>query len=80
MADGSPVAGCYWHPWWGYLCSGYYRTFKGTDFSCGGAGLRYDFPGGSFVCGSYSVYKLDIGGDAADPQLQSLELEYGWRF
>ncbi len=75
------MTGCYWHPWWGYICSGYYRTFKGTDFSYGGgAGLRYDFPGGSFVRGSYSVYKLDIGGDAADPELQSLKLEYGWRF
>ena len=81
VADGPPVTGCWWHPWWGYICSGFYQTFSGTEFSYGGSlGLRYELAGGSFIRASYSVYELDIGGDAADPQLSSVKIEYGWRF
>lgn len=81
VADGPPVTGCWWHPWWGYICSNYYQTFSGTEFSYGAAlGLRYEFVGGSFIRANYSVYELDIGGDAADPQLNSFKIEYGWRF
>ena len=81
VANGPPVTGCWWHPWWGYICSNYYQTFSGTDFSYGGSlGLRYELAGGTFIRASYSVYALDIGGDAADPDLSSVKIEYGWRF
>lgn len=82
VADGPPVTGCWWHPWWGYICSDYYSTYSGTDFSYGGAlGLRYEMRGGTFVKASYSIYKLDVGNNgAADPELSAFRLEYGWRF
>jgi len=81
VADGPPVTGCWWHPWWGYICSGYYRTYSQTEFSYGGAlGLRYELAGGSFIRGSYSTYRLDVGGDAAEPTLNAIKLEYGWSF
>jgi hypothetical protein len=81
VADGPPVTGCWWHPYWGYICQGYYRTFSGTDFSYGGSvGLRYDFRGGSFIRADYSLYKLDVGGDVSNPELKSIKLQYGWRF
>ena len=44
------------------------------------AGLRYNIPGSSFVRASYSVYKLDVGGDAADPELSAFKIDFGWRF
>lgn len=81
VVDGPPITGCWWHPWWGYICSNFYNTFSSTEFSYGaGLGLRYDFVGGSFIKGSYSLWKLDTGGSAADPELKSWRLEYGWRF
>jgi opacity protein-like surface antigen len=81
VAKGPPVTGCWWHPYWGYICSRYYRTFSGTDFSYGGSlGLRYDFRGGSFIRADYSLYMLDIRSDAADPQLGAFSVRYGWNF
>jgi opacity protein-like surface antigen len=81
VAKGPPVTGCWWHPYWGYICGNYSRTFSGTDFSYGGSlGLRYDFMGNSFVRADYSIYQLDIGGDVSNTQLDSIKVQYGWRF
>lgn len=81
VASGPPVTGCWWHPWWGYICSNFYNTFSGTNTSYGGAlGLRYEFPGQSFLKASYSLWELDTGSDTADPRLDSFKVEYGWRF
>jgi hypothetical protein len=81
VADGPPVTGCYWHPYWGYICSNYYDTISETEMTYGGAvGFRFEFAGGSFVKANYSIYEVDVSGDGADPQLATARLEYGWRF
>ncbi len=81
VADGPPQTGCWWHPWWGYICQNFYRTYETTEFSYGGAlGLRYEIAGNSFVNLSYDYWELDISGDRAKPVLQSWRLQYGWRF
>ena len=81
VADGPPITGCWWHPWWGYICSGYYNTFSETSFSYGGAlGLRYQLRGGSSIKLSYNSYKIDGSGEAPDPTLNAFRLEYGWGF
>lgn len=81
VADGPPVTGCWWHPYWGYICSNYYDTISETEMTWGGAvGFRYDFAGGGFLRANYSLYEVDIDGAGADPQLRTLRVEYGWRF
>ena len=81
VAKGPPVTGCWWHPYWGYICQDYYRTFSGTYFAYGGSlGLRYEFGGNSFIRADYTIYQLDIGGDVSNTQLDSIKLQYGWRF
>ena len=41
ISDGSPVVGCWWDPWCGYICSDFYSSYNATNFSYGvGAGLR----------------------------------------
>jgi opacity protein-like surface antigen len=81
VADGPPITGCWWHPWWGYICSNYYSTFSSTEFTYGGAlGLRYDMRGGMFWKLSVNHYMLDVGGAGADPELNAARLEIGWRF
>jgi hypothetical protein len=81
VADGPPQTGCWWHPWWGYICQNYYSTFSGTETSYGGAlGLRYELRGQSFIKASYSLWQLNAGGSQAEPQMESLRLEYGWLF
>ena len=81
VADGPPQTGCWWHPWWGYICENFYRTYSSTEFSYGGAlGIRYEMPGNSFLNLSYDYWELDTGGSRANPSLESWRLQYGWRF
>ena len=81
VADGPPITGCWWHPWWGYICSNFYSTFSSTEFTYGGAlGLRYQMRGGMFWKLSVNHYVLDAGNGGADPELNAARLELGWGF
>jgi opacity protein-like surface antigen len=81
VADGPPVTGCWWHPWWGYICSNFYSTFSSTEFSYGAAlGLRYVMRGGMTWKLSVNQYWLDVGNAGGDPELNAARLEVGWSF
>lgn len=81
VADGPPVTGCWWHPWWGYICESFYDTFSSTETSWGGAvGLRYNLRNQSFFKLSWNRWELDSGGNSDDLTLESYRLEYGWSF
>ena len=81
VADGPPQTGCWWHPYWGYICNNFYSTFTETSFSYGGAlGLRYQMRGGTFIKGSYNVWDLDSLGSADDSTISSFKVEFGWGF
>ena len=76
VADGPPIVGCWWHPWFGYICDDYYETFSETSFTYGGAlGLRYRFVGDTVLRLSYNNYEVDGSGDAPDPTLNAARLE-----
>lgn len=81
IADGPPVTGCWWHPWYGYICESYYDTFSSTETSWGGAvGLRYNLRNQSFLKLSWNRWELDSGGNSDEFTLESYRLEYGWSF
>jgi len=81
VADGPPLVGCWWHPWWGYICDGYYNTFDETSFSYGGAaGLRYRLRGGTILKLGYNMWEVDGSGDAPDPTLSAFRFEVAWGF
>jgi len=81
VADGPPTTGCWWHPWYGYICNNYYDTFDDTVFSYGGAlGLRYELRGGSMLKLSYNHWELDGAGSASDAGFNAARLEFGWSF
>jgi len=81
VIDGPPITGCWWHPWWGYICSNYYSTFDTTEFTYGGAiGLRYMMRGGMTLKLSVNHYWVDIGGAGAEPTLDAARFEIGWAF
>jgi len=81
VADGDPIVGCWWHPWWGYICDGFYSTFSDTTFTYGaGLGLRYRFAGGTFLKAGYNVWQLDSIGPTGDASISGARLEFGWGF
>ncbi|MFK8042970.1 porin family protein [Congregibacter sp.] len=80
VADGPPSTGCWWDPWWGYICSNFYSTYSETNFSYNvGAGLRYEFGRGMFVRGGWEHTTID-GGSGADPGFDAFRAELGWLF
>jgi opacity protein-like surface antigen len=81
VADGPPLTGCWWHPWWGYICENFYSTFSSTEFTYGGAlGLRYIMRGGTTLKLSVNQYWIDVGDAGGDPELNAARLEVGWSF
>lgn len=77
IASSPPVTGCWWDPWWGYICSDYYNTYDDTSFSYGGgAGLRFEFGDNLFLKGSYNLLYVDSGSTDLDFDVWRIEL--GW--
>jgi len=80
VARGAPSTGCWWDPWWGYVCQNFYSTYRDTNFSFNvGAGLRYEFRRDMFVRGGWERVMID-GREGADPTLDNLRIEVGWLF
>jgi opacity protein-like surface antigen len=79
VSSSPPTTGCWWDPWWGYVCRSYYSTYDDTSFIYGaGLGLRWDINRDMFLRGSWSWNKGDAG--ASDPTLEMGRLEIGWRY
>jgi len=50
IASGPPQTGCWWDPWWGYICTDYLPTFTSTEFTYGAsAGFRFDVKDNLFL-------------------------------
>jgi len=81
VTDGPPTTGCWWDPWWGYICSGFYSTYSDTRFSWGAeAGLRVEFDNDMFLKGGYSRIDIDGPNNGSDPSLSTWRLQVGWMF
>ncbi len=53
--------GCWWDPWWGYVCSTYSSTFGTDEFTYGlGAGLRFELTPKVFLRGGYEHNWVDL--------------------
>ena len=81
VIDGPPQTGCWWHPWYGYICENFYDTYDDTLFSYGvGVGLRYEFSGGTFLKASYNYWEMDGMDQAEDSAIEAGRIEFGWNF
>ena len=81
IPNGLPQTGCWWDPWYGYICSTYYPT-KNTDAFTYQAtlGLRYDFNPSSFMRLGYVSQWMDIGEADGTPRFDVVALDFGWMF
>jgi len=53
--------GCWWDPWWGYICFADWKTYKTSQFSYNlGAGVRWDINNFVFTKASYMREFLDV--------------------
>lgn len=80
IADGAPTTGCWWDPWWGYICTSFYDTYAETQTSWTyGVGIRWDASSDFYVKGTYSVLEVDTN-RSEDFETDVLRVDFGWRF
>ena len=76
-----PITGCWWDPWWGYICDSFYSTYGKTQESYNYAvGIRWDMDSGMTLKASYGVLEIDTGKTTDDASLDAIRAELSWRF
>ena len=81
IADQPPITGCWWDPWWGYICDTFYSTYDKTqEFYTGAVGIRWDMDNGMTLKGSYGFQEMDTSNATEDVNLDIIRLELAWRF
>jgi opacity protein-like surface antigen len=81
IATGPPQTGCWWDPWWGYVCTSFQdtKTLDGFTYQLG-VGARYDVTDTVAVHGSYRINWIDFDKAKGTPDFDGFQLSFGWKF
>lgn len=78
IATGDSSVGCYWHPWYGYICTPVDNTYTDFRFHYGASvGLRYDLRNKIYFKGNIGKKYVDVGDD---PGFTVYQLIFGAMF
>jgi opacity protein-like surface antigen len=78
IPNGTGSSGCYWDPYWGYVCGTYQNTKTSSNISySGGLGARYDVNRQFAVQGSYNKFYID--GSHAKPDFDIVRFDFIFR-
>ena len=81
VPNGPPSTGCWWDPWWGYVCYTTYPTETGSAFSYQALlGLRYELNDTTFLKFYYTSQWMDFSNATGTPRFDVFGLEIGWMF
>lgn len=82
IVDGPPSGGCWWDPWWGYVCYTSYPTKTKSAFSYQATlGLRYTFDSDNiFMRLGYTSQWMDFDNASGTPRFDVVILDIGWLF
>ena len=81
VATEGPEVGCWWHPWWGYICTSWQdtRTVDGLAYELG-LGVRYNFTDYLAADGAYRMRWMDFDSATSTPSFDTLQLNLVWKF
>jgi len=80
IPTGDITTGCWWDPWWGYVCSPVALTYTSTEFNYGaGVGLRYDFNRKVYIKGGVAQNYIELG-SSNTPDFTSYQFIFGFMF
>ena len=80
VPSGLPQTGCWWDPWYGYICTSYQETYAKDYFSYSlGLGGRWDVSPGFFLRGSVVWQWMDLG-EAGTTAFPGGRLDIGFIF
>ena len=81
VASEPPEVGCWWHPWWGYICTSWQdtRTVDGLAYELG-LGVRYSFTDFLAADVAYRMRWMDFENATSTPSFDNLQLNLVWKF
>lgn len=80
IASRPPTGGCWWDPWWGYICDVVQPTYSDTAWRYGaGIGVRAAMGESAFVKLSYSQDWVDISKAQGTPNSNTFTVEVGFK-
>ena len=80
IQDGPADTGCWWDPWWGYMCASFYDTYENTINSLTYAvGLRWDISDSSVLKASYGIRELSLD-RSEDLEQDAFSVDFAWKF
>lgn len=78
IAKGPPQGGCWWDPWWGYICDYYQRTYADWRFGYNvGAGVRWDINQDMYMKANVTEEWLNLSRSVGSPSITKASLEFG---
>ncbi len=82
IPSGLPETGCWWDPWWGYVCYTSYPTGTTDAFSYQALlGLRYEFDNDmTYLRLGYTSQWMDFSNASGTPRFDVIVLDIGWMF
>ena len=80
IAVGPPVTGCWWDPWYGYICSGYQPTHGGSSLTYqAGVGVQYNFSRNFAIDADYKETWIQLHNASGTPGFGSVEVMFIFR-
>lgn len=81
IIDGPPTTGCWWDPWWGYICETFFDTYTETRTSySAGVGIRWDMGQGLMLKGTVGLLEIDTRRATEDAEIDTLRVDFAWSF
>ena len=81
IATAPPQTGCWWDPWWGYICSTWQPTHGSSNFAYqAGAGVQVNFTRSFTINVDYRYTWLDLSNTSSTPGFGGVNLTFVWRF
>ncbi len=76
-----PQVGCWWNPWFGYICEGFQETKSVDGFAYQvGAGVNYRINPSILLSGSYRMNWLDFPKADGTPTFDAIQIILNWGF
>jgi Outer membrane protein beta-barrel domain len=81
VASGPPTTGCWWDPWWGYICRPYYNTYNDRNTSYSAAvGFRWELSADYVLRADYGIFNVDTSAASESIETSTLRVGFAWRF
>ena len=81
IPNGAPSTGCWWDPWYGWVCYTSYPTETRNSFSYQASlGVRWDFNYSTFARLAWTSQWQTWGNANGTPRFDVIALEIGWMF